>query len=196
MISLTKRKVELVRTIIKSGPIHVNALISKMNISPTMAVSYINELVNSGILKEIHTGTNVRKIDIDYESDVALNIAAAVCVMEREDFIKGHPDIKLLFRKIQESKEVTFALVFGSYAWGVESPESDIDLSIVSKGRRLSREIFVEELNLVDKKISFMFETESEFRQRKNDAIHKNIRQSFIIVKNPAGYLLAATKAD
>ncbi len=196
MLSLTKRKIELVRTIVKSGPIHVNALISKMKISPTMAVNYINELVNSGILKEVYTGTNVRKIDIDYESDVAVNIAAAVCVMEREDFIKSHPDIKLLFRKIQESKEVTFALVFGSYARGVESPESDIDLSIVSKGKRLSMEMFVEELNLVDKKISFMFETESEFRQRKNDAVHKSIRQSFIIVKNPAGYLLAVAKAN
>lgn len=196
MLSLTKRKIELVRTIIKSGPIHVNALISKMNISPTMAVSYINELVNSGILKEVHTGTNVRKIDIDYDSDFALNIAAAVCVMEGEDFIKSHPDVKLLFRKLQESKEVTFALVFGSYARGIESPESDIDLSIVSKGKRLSREMFVEELNLVDKKISFMFETESEFRRMKNDAVHKSIRQSFIIVKNPAGYLLAAAKAN
>lgn len=194
MLSLTKRKIELVRTIVKSGPIHVNALISKMKLSPTLAVNYINELVDSGILKEVYTGTNVRKIDMDYESDFALNIAAAVCVIEREDFIKSHPDVKLLFRKIHESKEVTFALVFGSYARGVESPESDIDLSIVSKGKRLSREMFVEELNLVDKKISFMFETESEFRRRKNDAVHKSIRQSFIIVKNPAGYLLAVAK--
>lgn len=193
MISLPKRKLELLRTVMRFGPIHISAIISKSAINPTMAVTYTNEFVNAGILKKAETGTNIKMVDMNYDSDLALHLVSGIALMEREDFIKRHPDIKLLFRKIQETKDVSFALVFGSYARGTESPESDVDLLVVSGRSRLSEEKFGAELNLVEnKEVSFTFDTESEFARKKKSAIYASMRRAFIIVKNPMEYLLAA----
>lgn len=89
------------------------------------------------------------------------------------DFLKGN---------LQKLGEIKHALIYGSFARGVESKESDIDLLIIGSAKE---EELLKTLRRVERKIgrevNYIIWSEKEFKERVNKKHHLLID----IIKNP-----------
>lgn len=96
-------------------------------------------------------------------NDITTALLVVASFEEKKEFLKKHPIIK----KITEQTHET-TLVFGSYAKGTQTKNSDIDLMIINtKG---DKNVNFHNLELLyDLKINPMFFTKKEFKQMLQD---------------------------
>lgn len=89
------------------------------------------------------------------------------------DALKKYPVLRKIFSEIRKNKRVSLAAVFGSYAKGSANKESDIDIYVDTKDKKLAKEI-----ELLDSKISVHIG-----RYSKESILIKEIEQNHIIIK-------------
>ncbi|MEA3342861.1 MAG: nucleotidyltransferase domain-containing protein, partial [archaeon] len=87
--------------------------------------------------------------------------------------IKKYPRLRKIIDKIKENKRISLAVIFGSYAKGTATKQSDIDLYIETEDRKIK-----ELAELIDTKLS----VKTGLYDRKNILI-KEIEKDHIIIK-------------
>ena len=60
-----------------------------------------------------------------------------------------YPTLRIIFDKIQRNKKIKLAILFGSYAKGLEKQDSDIDIYIETENGKIRREV-----ELIDSRLS------------------------------------------
>jgi len=94
------------------------------------------------------------------------------------DIIRKYPRLRVIFEKIRQNPGVTLAVLFGSYANGTATDESDIDVYIDTKEKRIKNDI-----GLIDTKLNVKIGS----YDRENLLI-REIEKNHVIIKGADEY--------
>ena len=91
--------------------------------------------------------------------------------------------VKSVFDKLQKLRQIHFTcILFGSYAKGMATKESDIDVLLISKGKegidKIAKEIYAK----YGKEINVVVMTPDEFKKQREKAIIKEIISSHYVI--------------
>ncbi|MFW6272238.1 MAG: nucleotidyltransferase domain-containing protein [bacterium] len=105
-------------------------------------------------------------------NDITTSMLVVASFEEKKEFLKKHPLIKKISEQVQD-----VALVFGSYAKGTQTKNSDIDLiTINAKGEK---SVSFSNLEILyDIKINPMFFTKKEFKLMLQDKEENVVKQA------------------
>ena len=112
-------------------------------------------------------------------------------VSRKEEYYQKHGKFKLLFDDFLKelSKDVLFLVLFGSYAKGTFTKESDIDVLIITKTRENITSALRKINALYGKEISPLLLTKKELQQRKEEPLIKEIIKNHIVISGAEGFI-------
>ena len=185
---ISKVKYELIRRVYQDKRITISALLRATKVSPQSGYRYISELLLSGIIREKREG---KKPTLRYLlpcfSETGKLCFALIEENKRINFLEKHPELKGPFE--QFSRELggqRIALLFGSFARGAETRESDLDLFLIGKKidkkkiEELTERCFVTIKNPVSLRI--WREKDVVSALKKEDAFLKQVEKEHILL--------------
>ncbi len=151
------------------GENHLRQIAKELKINHMTIKRALDSMVKENILNVKEEGkNNVFSIKNSLE---AYNAVLSAEIYRLSRFIKKHPELK---REILELKKMPFMVViFGSYAKGIETKDSDIDVFIETKDVKVKNAA-----SKLNEKFSIKMG-----KYDKNDLLIKEIEKSHIIVK-------------
>lgn len=118
---------------------HIRGLAKDLNINQMTISRRINDLYKENVVDFRQEGKNkVYFIKKTLEARQYAYIAEIRKVLEA---IKKYPLLRGIIESISKKNKIKLAIIFGSYAKGKATKESDIDLYIETKDRKLKEEI-------------------------------------------------------
>lgn len=138
---LPKTKFKMLKVIYEKRKIKISDLIKEVSASQKAVYGYINELLRAGIIIEELTGKKplLRYFMPNFSTEEGRLIFALLESQKKSDFFSKHLQMIGAFAQFEKEikKLVSTALIFGSFARGVETKESDIDLLLI--GTRINK---------------------------------------------------------
>lgn len=112
-------------------------------------------------------------------------------ISRKEEYYQKHGKFKLLFDDFLKElpKDVLFVVLFGSYAKGTFTKESDIDLLIVINTKEDITSALRKIITLYGKEISPLLLTKKELQQRKEEPLIKEIIKNHIVISGAEGFI-------
>jgi len=152
----------------------------KMQVNQKTVATYLNKLEQEHILKSKTQGKNkLYSLNLE-DKEITKHFIIAVEHLRTIEFYKKNLLVKEVSEKIQPYIE-GIALIFGSYAKGIQKDDSDIDILIIGK----CDENKIEEIsNIYKLDISLKI-----YPELKNDILTKEARKNHIIIKNAEQYV-------
>lgn len=150
---------------------HIRGLAKDLGTNQTTISRKIQELYDDNIVDFRQEGKN--KVYFLKKNLEAKQYASIVETHKTLEAIKKYPRLRRIIDNIKENKNISLAVIFGSYAKGTATKESDIDLYIETTDRKIK-----EETELIDTKLSVKI---GEY-DKKNILI-KEIEKNHIIIK-------------
>lgn len=144
-----------------------------------------NKLIKDKIiLKEKIGKSHICSLNIQNEKTIALIILSEI--ERKEKFFNSNKELKLIFddfvKSVKSKISVESIILFGSYAKGIQTQKSDIDLLIISdkknKVDRCARDIYAK----YGKEINAVIMTSNDFRGQKNKPLIKEIINNHCII--------------
>jgi len=190
----SKSYYKILEAIYINSEIRLNELIRKSSISVETAKARLDELLETGIIKEkrLKSGkkTIIRNFYPNLESEEGL-IAFSLVELEKKNgfFIKNTKLIGPFKELIKELKEIEIVLIFGSFASFSQTEDSDLDLLLLTTNRynkeRIKKTI---ERSFVtfDHEVSPRVELIKNF---KKNALYDSIKKNHIVVKGILRYI-------
>ncbi len=123
-------------------------------------------------------------ISLNRENPIINSYLSISSEEEKKEFLKTHPIISKITSELS-TKDII--ILFGSYAKGTETSNSDIDILIINKKGNKSISFSKYEA-LFKKKINPVFITKSEFikmLKEKEENLGKQVLKNHIILNNP-----------
>jgi len=152
----------------------------KKKLNQKTVSNYLNKLENENILKSKTQGKNkLYSLNLN-NKEIVKNFIIAVEYMRTLQFYNKHILIKEIAEKINPLIKGT-AVLFGSYAKGIEKDDSDIDILIIGKCNET-------EIN----KISNLFKKEISLKiypKFKKDILTKEAIKNHIVIKNTEQFI-------
>ena len=87
--------------------------------------------------------------------------------------LKKYPELRKIVGKIQQTKKISLAILFGSYAKGIANRNSDIDIYIKTKNKKIKKD-----LEIINSKLSIKIGILHE-----KNLLTKEIKKNGIIIK-------------
>jgi len=151
--------------------IHARALAKRLDINHMTVIRNLKELVSENVLEFRKEGRN--KIYFLKKNMEARNYELISELYKLNKTLKKYPELRKTIKNIQQNKEIGLAVLFGSYARGTATRNSDIDVFIETKDRKLKQE-----LELLNSRLSVKL---GEY-DRSNPLI-KEIEKNHVIIK-------------
>lgn len=129
------------------GERHVRALAKALKTNPTTISRKIKELYDANAVDYVKEGRNKVFFIRDTEEGRSYVIMAEQYKLLQ--LLTKQGGLRMFIRKIQKDQRITLAVLFGSYAKGLEHSGSDIDIYVDSTDRQIKRD-----LQLLDSKLS------------------------------------------
>ncbi|KYC45955.1 MAG: Nucleotidyltransferase domain protein [Candidatus Methanofastidiosum methylothiophilum] len=161
---------EIILALLK-GKSHIREIARKLKTNQTTIKRRLDVLYNQNIVDYKVEGKNYV-----YFIKKSLEARSFVIISESYNFIlflKKYPYLKGIIKKIMEKENINMAIVFGSYAKGISTESSDIDIYIETEDLNLKKEI-----ELIDSRLSVKIG-----RYEKENLLIKEIETNHIIVK-------------
>ena len=169
---------------------HKDQLFTMRELSKASSVPYATLYRSLLEMKELLTVQTVGKAKV-----VSLNVANSLIKSylaissdeERKEFLKSQP---VLGKIASELNTKDIVILFGSYAKGVASEKSDIDLLIINQTGKKSLS-FSKYETLFDKKINPIFVTKREFElmlRDKEENVGTQALKDHIVLNNPEDF--------
>lgn len=160
---------------------------SIMQVSGAIVVDYkntyniVNELKSKGIIVKESIG-NIKPIKINLIPNQEI---FSIERKRTEEFLSKNPKIKLINEDINEiGYPFMIVLIFGSFAKGENTRNSDIDICIISDNKVKTNEL-TERLNLLSLKIGVQEFTVAEFasmlEKKQNNLGHEIVKKNIIL---------------
>jgi len=134
-------KYKILKTIYETQKVKVSDLIKEVHASQKTAYKYLNDLIKSGIISEELTGKKpiLRHFKPNLNTEAGRLCFAQLETQKMLDFFNSYPYLKGPFTQFKKETEssVNTSLIFGSFAKGAETKESDIDVAII--GEKLNK---------------------------------------------------------
>lgn len=205
MMFLPVLKYRLLQAVYKEPGINVSELLKKSRVPQKSGYACLKDFLKTGVLREELIGQKptLRKFYPDLEGETGRLVFSIVEIEKSLKFFGEHPEFLGPFEHFKSElaglgNAVRTAVIFGSYARGGETRESDIDLLVVvSDGNqpgkkkeqlaRICEKCFV----TVRAHVSARTATESEFLKlkEKNDPVLKTIIADHVCAFGHLGFV-------
>lgn len=157
--------------VLLSGETHVRALAKKLNTNHVTIINKLKELINENVLDFKQKGKN--KIYFLKKNIEAKNYVFMVELYKLNKVVKMYPILRRIIETIQSNSKIRLAVLFGSYAKGTATKNSDIDIYVETKDRSIRQE-----LELLNTKLSVKIGSYD-----KNNPVVKEIERNHVIIK-------------
>ena len=166
---------QIIESLLKSEN-HIRGLAKALNTNQTTIARKVNELYKNNIVDYRQEGRN--KVFFVKKTLEAKQFAYAVEVNKLLELLDKYPNLRRIIEEIKQNKKISLAILFGSYAKGTANKESDIDIYVDTKDRKIK-----EEIELIDSKIRMKIGHYS-----KESLLIKEIEKNHIIIKGVENY--------
>jgi predicted nucleotidyltransferase len=126
---------------------HIRGIANKLGTNHMLIARKIKELSKANVLDFVQEGKNKTYfLKKTAEARVFILMAENYKILQT---LNKYPWLRSVIEKIQRDPKIHLALLFGSYAKGIASKDSDIDIYIESRDKNLRKE-----LKMLDSKLS------------------------------------------
>lgn len=119
--------------------IHARALAKRLEINHMTVIRNLKELVSENVLEFRKEGRN--KVYFLKKNMEARNYELISELFKLNKTLEKYPELRKIIKDIQQNKEISLAVLFGSYARGTVNKNSDIDVFVETKDRNLKKEL-------------------------------------------------------
>ncbi len=155
---------------------HIRGLAKELSTNQTTISRKIKELYEENVVDYKQEGRN--KV---YFLKKTLEAFQMVLIMEHYkllEILREYPYLRKIIQEIKKDKRIKLAILFGSYARKTATKESDIDIFIETKNRKIKNEI-----ENIDSKISVKI---GKFDR--GNLLVKEIEKNHVIIKGVEAY--------
>jgi len=174
-MSQNNYNIKIVETLLKSEN-HVRGLARALGTNQTTIARKVAGLCKENILDFKQEGRN--KVFFIKKSLEAKQYAYSAETQKLLELLKKYPNLRRIIELIKKNPRIDLAILFGSYAKGTATKESDIDIYADTKNRKLK-----EEIESIDSKISVKI---GEYD--KSSPLIKEIEKNHIMIKGVERY--------
>jgi predicted nucleotidyltransferase len=158
------------------GDIHPRQLARRLGVNHMSVNRRLKDLLSSNVVDCNEAGRNKNYfLKKNVESRGYVFMAEHYKLLK---FLDKNPRFRRLFEKIHSDKGIQLALLFGSYAKGLEKDDSDSDLYIETKSKKTK-----EELESSDTRLSIKI---GDYNQQ--SSLAKEIEKNHVIIKGVERY--------
>lgn len=156
---------------------HPRALSKELGTNHTIIIRRLNELQEENVVDSKKEGRN--KSFFIKKTAEARNRVLISELQVLTDFVRKHPELRSLIDRVWANRKVSLAMIFGSYAKGLENKNSDIDLFVLTDDRRLKKE-----LELLDSRLNIKIGRSWDA----SNPLIREIQKNHVIVKGAETY--------
>lgn len=168
-------KLEIVNRLLKKES-HIRSLAKTLGTNQMMISRRINELVKENVADYRTEGKN--KVFFLKKTIEARNYALTTEHYKLNKTLKKYPHLRRIIKKIQENKKINLTILFGSYAKRLAKKDSDIDIYIETKNKKIKQD-----LERLDSKLSVKIG-----KYDKTNLLIKEIEKNHVIIKGVEDY--------
>ncbi len=150
---------------------HVRGLAKLLNTNQTTVARKLKGLFNENIVDFKQEGRN--KVFFVKKTLEAKQFVYTVEAQRLLDILKKYPFLRRMIEIIKKNEKINLAILFGSYAKGIANKNSDIDVYIDTRDKKIK-----EEVELIDSKISLKIGDYD-----KDSLLIKEIEKDHVIIK-------------
>ena len=161
---------------ILNKPNHIRGLAKELKTNQTTIARKIKELEEENIVDFKIEGKN--KTYFLKNTIEAKEYVLIVEHVELLEIIKVYPILRNIIDKIKKEEKIEIAILFGSYAKRISNKESDIDIYIETKNKKIK-----EKIENINTKLSI-----KTGEYNKNNILIKEIEKDHIIIKGVEKY--------
>ncbi len=145
ILPMQKTKLRMLEIVYRKWPIPVSKLFKEAKASPQAGYRYLKELLDAGIILEKLEGKKpvLRYILPNLKNKEAISVFSLMEADREKDFFNNNKELKGPFEQLKtelENIEAT-AAIFGSFARGSETKDSDLDILFILKDKKEKRKI-------------------------------------------------------
>jgi predicted nucleotidyltransferase len=182
LLPSTNAKMRILKAIYFGRDMNLRQVIKKARVSPNRAVDYVNKLSKNEIVKAKKIGNN-KIISFNYFGALSSLFFNIIEKNKKVELIEKYPKLKPFFTQLENLKNDSIILLYGSYARFEADKESDIDIWVIwGRDKELKKDI-EEILFTSPSDHSASIEDEEEFIKNRNDPLHQNILKDKVIIK-------------
>ena len=190
----SRSRMRMATALYQQPGLSVTGLIKTAGVSPNAALSYINELVAAGAVREVRSGgtvkSHLRQLFPNLSSEAGQAVFGCVELEQREQFTKKYPQLKPIVKQVAAlvGKNET-ALIYGSYARLTAEKDSDLDILVIGSLTEERRQRLREAVATAPVEVSLKIETILQFRENKPKPLYQNIIREHVIIAGVHNYL-------
>ena len=139
-------KTQIIQYLLKKE-CHIRGLAKELGTNQTTVARKINELYKENAVDYRQEGKN--KVFFLKKTIEAKQYAYIAEMRKLIGAVKRYPRLRTITEEIRKNKSIRLALIFGSYAKSAAGTESDIDIYIETKSRKVK-----DEVSKIDSKLS------------------------------------------
>ena len=151
--------------------IHARGLAKRLDINHMTVIRNLKELVSENVLEFRKEGRN--KVYFLKKNMEARNYELISELYKLNKTLEKYPELRKIIKDIQQNKEISLAVLFGSYARGTVNKNSDIDVFVETKDRNLKKE-----LELLNSRLSLKIGDYD-----RSSSLIKEIEKNHVIIK-------------
>ena len=155
---------------------HIRGLAKLLSINQMTILRKINELYDENIVDYKIEGKN--KVFFLKKTLEAKQFACIAELNKLFGLLRKYPKLRLIIDRIKRHPEIRLAILFGSYAKGLAKKQSDIDIYIETKNKKIK-----EEIAAMNSKINIKIGTYD-----KKNLLIKEIEKNHVIIKGVEEY--------
>ncbi len=153
------------------GDNHLRGMASHLSTNHMMIARRIKDLIKENVVDFRMEGKN--KVFFLKKTVEAKNYIFSSENYKLTQLLKKYPSLRGIVEKIQNEKRIKLALLFGSYAKGIAKEDSDIDIYIDTKDKKIK-----DGLSLLNSKLSVKIG-----KYNKSSLLIKEIEKNKVIIK-------------
>ena len=167
--------INIIEALLKSES-HIRGLAKLIGTNQTTIARKVHNLYKENIVDFKKEGKN--KVIYLKKTLEARQYVGLVETYKLLEILKKYPGLRRIIEEIKKNQKISLAILFGSYAKGTASKESDIDIYIDTTDNKIK-----EEVELIDSKINIKIGDYD-----KNSLLIKEMEKNHIIIKGVEFY--------
>ena len=167
LLPLTKKRIDILKHLYENQPTHLRKISAELDIHPYLVKKHIDTLTAKQIVAQQPAGKTIL-LTINILLDGIENLLYVIEDYKQKSENKTLKNIiKSLQQQFGKNNQISSCVVFGSYARGAATKESDVDVLFIVKTKDIETALIKKASQLstlLDLKFSPIIMTENEFK--------------------------------
>ncbi len=170
----------------------INEIAKNLNEYYSYVHRKVNMLIKDGVILKDEVGKSYL-CSLNLKNEKALALIQLTEIEKKDEFFSEKKDLQLILRDLVKSIESQInpvsIVLFGSYAKGNATEESDIDVLLISKTKseidKITKEIYAK----YGKEINVIIMTPTEFKKQKDKVVIKEIIKNHYVLYGAESFI-------